>query len=123
MNGTLTIDTDATVLTTATGINDGHTTGTLAIGALVKNGTGIFALNAVTWYGSSYPSYSPTTVNQGTLKLLRTNTLQTSGPLTVNTSAVVDMYNYNHQLGTIDGGGTITSSGSGTYTLNVGTGN
>ncbi|WP_170062704.1 autotransporter-associated beta strand repeat-containing protein [Polaribacter filamentus] len=123
MNGTLTIDTDATVLTTATGINDGHTTGTLAIGALVKNGTGIFALNAVTWYGSSYPSYSPTTVNQGTLKLLRTNTLQISGPLTVNTSAVVDMYNYNHQLGTIDGGGTITSSGSGTYTLNVGTGN
>ncbi|MDC1472374.1 autotransporter-associated beta strand repeat-containing protein, partial [Flavobacteriaceae bacterium] len=125
MNGTLTINTDATVLTTSTGVNDGHTNGTLKIGALVKNGTGIFALGAtsVYWYGSSYPSYSPTTVNAGTLKLLRTNTLQTSGPLTVNTSAVVDMYNYNQQVGPIAGGGTITSSGTATYTLNVGNGN
>jgi autotransporter-associated beta strand protein len=125
MNGTLTIDTDATVLTTSTGVNDGHTNGTLRIGALVKNGTGIFTLGATTvyWYGTSYPSYSPTTVNAGTLKLLRTNTLQTSGPLTVNTSAVIDMYNYNQQVGPIAGGGTITSSGTATYTLNVGNGN
>ena len=122
MNGTLTIDTDATVLTTSSGVNDGHTSGTLSIGALVKNGTGIFALGggSINWYGTSYPSYSPTTVNAGTLKLLRSNTLQTSGPLTVNTSAVVDMYNYNQQVGDISGGGTITSSGTATYTLNVG---
>ncbi|NDB59727.1 hypothetical protein EB001_14965, partial [bacterium] len=107
------------------GVFDGQSGATLAVGNIIKKGTGKIVLTSTRWAGhtGSADIYykAADTVYDGTLKLGTARTLSDSANIYVNAgtysgTGVLDLGGFSETIGTIAGAGTITST-TGTLTL------
>ena len=116
-NGSITINDGNAVVTSGagTGVNDGQVSGVLTGGNFIKTGAGVFALNMNSYKGS-------TSVNNGTLQLIATNSIPTTSALSIGATGVLDMAGYSQTLGSLAGlsGGLVTSSITGGLVLTTG---
>lgn len=116
-NGSITINDGNAVLTSGagTGENDGQVSGVLTGGNFIKTGAGVFALNTNSYKGS-------TSVNNGTLRLIATNSIPTTSALSIGATGVLDMGGYSQTVGSLAGlsEGLVTSSITGGLVLTTG---
>lgn len=87
----------------------GTTTGTLT-----KDGAGILTLSAVETYTGA------TSVSAGTLRLGIANAVNAASAVTVAAGATLDLNGFSDTIGSLAGGGTVTSGVAGAVTLNAG---
>ena len=83
-------------------------------GALTKIGTGTLTLSGANAYTGA------TTINAGTLKEGTANVISDSSAVTVATGATYDLNSFSETIGSLAGGGTVTSGAVGALTITAG---
>jgi len=83
-------------------------------GSLTKDSTGVLLLSAVNTYTGA------TTVSGGTLRLGIANAVNAASAVTVAAGATLDLNGFSDTIGSLAGGGTVTSGVAGAVTLNAG---
>jgi fibronectin-binding autotransporter adhesin len=104
---TSTVQVDPTFTFTANGIFSGP-------GTLNKTGTGTLVLGGLNTYTGA------TNVNAGTLREGTANAIPDSSAVTVASGATYDLNSFSETIGSIAGGGTVTSGAAGALTLTAG---
>jgi hypothetical protein len=112
--GTLTISNNTS------GAFDGQSLGTIAVGNIIKQGTGMFSLTNSYWAGYNSSTdilyKANDTVSAGTLYLNSSAALSDSSNVYISAGATLNLNGQTEIIGTIDGAGTITST-TGSLTL------
>lgn len=106
-SATSTVMVDPTMIFTANGIFSGT-------GALNKTGTGTLILGGANNYTLA------TNINAGTLKEGAANVIPDTSAVTVATGATYDLNTFSETIGSLAGGGTVTSGAAGALTLTAG---
>ena len=106
--GTLTISNNAS------GIFDGQSVGNIAVGNIIKQGTGLFSLTKSYWAGHNSSSdifyKANDTVSAGTLYLNSSAALSDSANVYISEGAILNLNGKTETIGTIAGAGTISST-------------
>ena len=106
-SATSTLQIDPTFAYTVTGIFSGT-------GTLNKTGTGTLVLGGVNTYSGA------TNITAGTLREGLSTAIPNTSAVTVSTGATYDLNSFSETIGSIAGGGTVTSNAAGALTLTAG---
>jgi autotransporter-associated beta strand protein len=106
-SGTSTVQVDPTFTFTANGIFS-------STGTLNKTGTGTLVLGGANTYTGA------TNINAGTLRNGTANVIPNTSAVTVASAATYDLNSFSETIGSLAGGGTVTSGAAGALTLTAG---